>query len=109
MSDLETIRDASRAFRDERDWEEFRDPRSVLLAMVGEVGELAELLEWLPAERAKERIAEEPLHARVADELADVLIYLIGLAEPCDVDLGPVALAEIEKSRAKHPVATSRA
>ena len=108
MSDLETIRDAARAFREERDWEKFQDPKSVLLAMVGEVGELAELLQWLPADRAKELIAEEPLHSRVSDELADVLIYLIGLAEQCGVDLRAAALQKIKKSAAKHPTRVVR-
>lgn len=108
MSDLEAIRDAARAFREERDWEQFQDPKSVLLALVGEVGELAELLQWLPAEKARELIAEEPLHTRVAEEMADVLVYLVGLAEQCQVDLGPTALAKIRKSAEKHPVASSR-
>lgn len=108
MSDIEAIGKAARTFREERDWEQFQDPKSVLLALVGEVGELAELLQWLPAERAKELIAEEPLHTRVAEELADVLVYLVGLAEQCGVDLGPAALAKIEKSATKHPVSTSR-
>ena len=80
----------------------------MLLALVGEVGELAELLQWLPADRATKLIAEEPLHTRVAEELADVLVYLVGLAEQCGVDLGPAALEKIEKSAAKHPVASSR-
>jgi dCTP diphosphatase len=108
VSDLEAIRDAARQFRAERDWEQFQDPKSVLLALVGEVGELAELLQWLPADRARELISEEPLHTRVAEELADVLVYLVGLAEQCGVDLGPAALAKIETSALKHPVEASR-
>ena len=108
VSDLEAIRDAARVFREERDWEQFQDPKSVLLALVGEVGELAELLQWLPADRAKTLIAEEPLHTRVAEELGDVLIYLVGLAEQCGVNLGSAALAKIKKSAVKHPVDTSR-
>lgn len=105
MSDLEAIREAARRFREERDWEQFQDPKSVMLALVGEVGELAELLQWLPADEAKQRISEEPLHTRVAEELGDVLVYLVGLAEQCEVDLGSAALAKIEKSAKKHPVA----
>lgn len=108
MSDLEAIRDAARALREERDWEKFQDPKSVMLALVGEVGELAELMQWLAADRARELIAEEPLHTRVAEELADVLVYLVGLAEQCGVELGPAALAKIKKSASKHPVAATR-
>jgi dCTP diphosphatase len=108
VSDLEAIRDAARAFREERDWEQFQDPKSVLLALVGEVGELAELLQWLPADRARELIAKEPLQTRVAEELGDVLVYLVGLAEQCGVDLGPSALAKIEASSRKYPVESHR-
>ena len=108
MSDLETIRLAARQFREERDWEKFQDPKSVLLALVGEVGELAELLQWLPADTAKELISAEPLHTRVGEELADVLVYLVGLAEQCGVDLGAAALAKIEASAVKHPVQQSK-
>ena len=104
VSDLEVIRDAARSFRAERDWEKFQDPKSVLLALVGEVGEVAELLQWLPADRSRELVREEPLHSRVSEELADVLVYLVGLADQCGVDLGPAALAKIEAARAKHPV-----
>ena len=108
MSDLEAIRDAARAFREERDWEKFQDPKSVMLALVGEVGELAELMQWLPADEARDRLTEEPLRTRVADELSDVLIYLVTLADKLDVDLGSAALAKIEKSAAKHPVPAVR-
>lgn len=104
MSDLTDIRDAARAFIAERDWQQFQDPKSVLLAMVGEVGEVAELVQWLPADEARERLREEPLHGRIADELADVLIYLVGLADQCDVDLRAAAFAKLQKSAAKHPV-----
>ncbi len=108
MTDLADIRDASRAFIEERDWQKFQDPKSVLLAMVGEVGELSELLQWLPAESARSILREEPLHARVGEELADVLIYLVGLADQCDVDLGAAAIAKIAKSAEKHPVNVSK-
>lgn len=108
VSDLEAIRDAARIFRRERDWEGFQDPKSVLLALVGEVGEVAELLQWLPADRARELVREEPLHTRVAEELGDVLVYLVGLAEQCGVDLGPAAMAKIQASSRKYPVETHR-
>ena len=87
VSDLIEIRDAARAFIAEREWEQFQDPKSVMLALVGEVGELAELLQWLPAEAARELAHEEPLHTRLSEEMADVLVYLVGLADQCGVDL----------------------
>ena len=104
MSDLIEIRDAARAFIAERDWEKFQDPKSVMLALVGEVGELAELLQWLPADTARDLAQAEPLHGRLAEEMADVLVYLVGLADQCGVDLREAALAKIEASGEKYPV-----
>lgn len=108
VSDLTEIRDAARAFIAEREWQRFQDPKSVLLALVGEVGELAELFQWLPADTAAQAVHEEPLRARVSEELADVLVYLVGLADQCDIDLRSAALAKIAASAAKHPVERSR-
>jgi dCTP diphosphatase len=56
-------------------------PKSILLALVGEVGELAELLRWLPAAEARDLLRHGPLHAHAAEEMADVLVYLVGLAD----------------------------
>jgi dCTP diphosphatase len=103
VSDLTEIRNASRAFIAERDWQQFQDPKSILLALVGEVGELSELLQWLPAHEARDRLREGPLHTRAAEEMADVLIYLVGLADQCGVDLGSAALAKINASADKYP------
>ena len=75
----------------------------MMLALVGEVGELAELLQWLPADHARDRLIEEPLRTRVADEMSDVLIYLVTLADKIEIDLGPAALEKIQKSAHKHP------
>ena len=108
VSDLTEIRDAAREFIAERDWQQFQDPKSILLALVGEVGELAELLQWLPADMAREQLREEPLHTRVAEEMADVLVYLVGLADQCGVDLGSAALAKIQGSADKYPKDQSR-
>ena len=108
VSDLTEIRNASRTFIAEREWQQFQDPKSILLALVGEVGELAELLQWLPADEARDRLHEEPLHTRAAEEMADVLIYLVGLADQCGVDLRSAALAKIEASADKYPTDQNR-
>ena len=108
MSDLTEIRDAARTFISEREWQQFQDPKSILLALVGEVGELAELLQWLPADVARDRLRAEPLHTRVAEEMADVLVYLVGLADQCEVDLGSAALAKVAASADKYPTDENR-
>lgn len=104
MSDLTELRDGMRRFTEERDWARFHDPKSLTLALVGEVGELAELLQWLPADRAVEQLAQEPLKTRVAEELSDILLYLVRLADVIDVELAAAAGTKLKASQARfHP------
>lgn len=102
MSDLTELRDAMRAFTDERDWHRFHDPKSLVLALVGEVGELAELFQWLPADDAAALMSDEPRREQVRDELADVLLYLVRLADVLEVDLGEAADDKMRKNALKH-------
>ena len=96
VSDLEDLRHRMRAFTNERDWEQFHDPKSLLLAIVGEVGELSELFQWLPATDASDLAQEDPLKSRVAEEMSDVLLYLVRLADVLGIDLYAAAVAKIE-------------
>jgi NTP pyrophosphatase (non-canonical NTP hydrolase) len=101
MSDLTELRDAMRTFTRERDWEQFHDPKSLILALVGEVGEVSELFQWLPADQAVEHASREPLSTRSAEELADVLLYLVRLADVLDVDLAAAAREKLRDSAAR--------
>lgn len=103
MSDIEELRDRMRQFTAERDWQVFHDPKSVLLALVGEVGELAELFQWLPAEAAAELARSEPLRTRAGEELSDVLLYLILLADVLGIDLPQAADAKLTAAAQKYP------
>ena len=103
MSDLVTLRDAMRRFTAERDWHRLHDPKSLLLALVGEVGELSEIFQWLPADEAAEIAGRHPLRRNVEDELADVLLYLVRLADVLGVDLGAAAEAKMMSNAVKHP------
>jgi dCTP diphosphatase len=97
-----------RNFTDERDWGQFHDPKSLLLALVGEVGELSELLQWLPASDVEDLAARDPLKTRLGEELADVLIYLVRLADVLGCDLAAAARQKLEISEARFPAAEFR-
>jgi dCTP diphosphatase len=100
---LTGLRDRMRAFTRERDWEQFHDPKSLALALVGEVGELAELLQWLPADEAAKLANQEPLNARLGEEISDVLIYLVRLADVCGVDLPASVESKMAAADARFP------
>jgi dCTP diphosphatase len=97
-----------RQFSADRDWAGFHDPKSVLLALVGEVGELAELFQWLPAAEAVKLAATEPLRTRTAEELSDVLLYLVLLADVLGIDLSAAAHAKLTAAALKYPPPASQ-
>jgi|SRR5215472_10327683 len=105
--DLVALRDRMRQFTAERDWSGFHDPKSVLLALVGEVGELAELFQWLPAAEAARLGTAEPLHTRAGEEMSDVLLYLVLLADVLDIDLASAANAKLTRAGLRHPAPAS--
>lgn len=90
---------AVREFARERDWEQFHDPKSLLLALTGEVGELAELFQWVPAEQAREAFSDPSRRQRAAEEISDVLTYLLRLADVLEIDVGAAAHAKLANSR----------
>jgi dCTP diphosphatase len=103
VTDLEELRARMRGFVAERGWGSFHDPKSVLLALVGEVGELAELLQWLPADRVVELAREDTLHRRLGEEISDVLLYLVLLADVLGVDLPAAARAKLAEAHVRYP------
>jgi dCTP diphosphatase len=103
VSDLDALRDRMRQFSADRAWQPFHDPKSVLLALVGEVGELAELFQWLPADTAADLARSEPLRMRAGEELSDVLLYLILLADVLGIDLAAAANAKLTAAARKYP------
>ncbi len=103
MPDLEGLRDRMRKFAADRDWGQFHDPKSVILALVAEVGELAELFQWLPAADARRLAQSEPLRTRVGEEISDVLLYLLLLANVLDLDLAAAAERKLADSERRYP------
>jgi NTP pyrophosphatase (non-canonical NTP hydrolase) len=100
-NDLDRLGAAVRRFAENRDWTQFHRPRSLLLAIAGEVGELAEVIQWLPDDEVERSL--DDLRPRLADEAADVLIYLIRFAEVCGIDLLSEAYAKIERNEDRYP------
>lgn len=101
--DLARLTDQIREFTAERGWERFHDPKSLILALVGEVGELAELFQWVPAGDAVEHFGEPARRRRAAEEMSDVLIYLLQLADVLDVDLAAAANAKLAAAAERYP------
>lgn len=104
--DLAVLRERMRAFAREREWERFHTPRNLAAALSVEAAELLEHFQWLTDEESA-NLAPERRDA-VSLEMADVLLYLIRLADRLDVDLLATAARKIELNAAKYPVEKSK-
>jgi len=107
MSDtLGELRAALRAFAAERDWDQFHSPRNLATALAVEAAELLEPFQWLTDAQSRDLPPET--RAAVEAELADVLLYLVRLADKLGVDLDAAARAKMRRNAEKYPVDKSR-
>jgi len=105
-SDLIDLRDALRRFAAERDWDQFHTPKNLAMALSVEAAELVECFQWLTAEQSAALDPESM--TRVREELADVLLYLVRLADRLDVDLVSAAKDKMVRNAEKYPVAKAK-
>lgn len=102
MATLEDIRTKAKAFAEERDWEQFHTPKNLAMALSIEAAELMEHFQWLQGEQS-DKLPADTL-AAVADEIADVQVYLVMLADKLGVDILQSVSGKMEKNAAKYPV-----
>jgi dCTP diphosphatase len=98
---LFSVRDLVRDFVTDRDWDQFHTPKNLACALSVEVAELLEHFQWLAQGRAEELGAQGM--EQVRHEMADVLVYLVRLADKLDVDLGAAVAEKMALNRAKYP------
>jgi len=102
MQDFESLRLRIRQFAEERDWRQFHSPKNLSMALIAEAAELVEHFQWLTEEQS-ENLNREKLE-QVQQELADIQIYLITLADKLDVDLPEAVDKKLEINAKKYPV-----
>src|SRR6185437_5234857 len=103
---LLALRDALRRFAAERDWGQFHSPKNLAVAVSVEAAELLEHFQWLTDEQSAALSPET--RAGVSEELADVLLYLIRLADRLDLDLIACATEKLRRNADKYPVEKAR-
>ena len=103
---MKALRDSLRKFVSERDWDQFHSPKNLAMALSVEAAELMEHFQWLTEDESR-RLAPEKFNA-VRDEMADVLVYLVRLADKLDVDLLDAATKKIAKNAEKYPASKVR-
>jgi NTP pyrophosphatase (non-canonical NTP hydrolase) len=103
---LESLRAQLAEFAAQREWQQFHSPKNLSMALIGEAAEIIEHFQWL-TESESARLPADKLHA-VSHELADVLLYLIRLADVLQVDLIAAAQEKIQYNQQRYPVHLAR-
>lgn len=106
--DVQHLIAAIREFAVEREWSQFHTPKNLAMALGGEVGELQAELQWLTDPQVEAGLVDGGLRGRLADEVADVLIYLLRFADVTGIDPVSAAWAKIERNEDRYPVEKAR-
>ena len=101
--DVDALQERLRQFATARDWGRFHNPKNLAMAMSVEVAELVEIYQWLTPEEAAAAASDEVVTAAVADELADILLYLVRMADVTDVDLAGAVDAKLARNELRFP------
>ncbi|MHA2462257.1 MAG: nucleotide pyrophosphohydrolase, partial [Candidatus Thorarchaeota archaeon] len=101
---LEDIRQIVRKFVEERDWQGFQKPSALAVSIAIEIGELLEMFQWLTDEEISDLLEEQDYRTKLADEIADVIIYLLRLSDVAGINPTQALLRKMEKNRKKYPL-----
>ena len=100
--DLHELKTRLRQFAEERDWDQFHSPKNLAMALSVEVAELVEHFQWLSEDGSRDLPAATK--SKVAEEIADVQVYLVRLADKLGIDILEAAEAKIQRNEEKYPV-----
>ncbi|MCH8969199.1 MAG: nucleotide pyrophosphohydrolase [Planctomycetes bacterium] len=108
MNDQETTVSAMKgfvqAFVDERDWQQFHDPKNLSMSIAIEAAELMEHFQWLRSDQLRDLKGDPEAMAHVEEELADVFCYVLAFAGAMGIDLCASLDSKMVKNREKYPV-----
>lgn len=107
--DVSALNEKLREFARERDWERYHTPKNLAMAMSVEMAELVEHFQWLTPEESQSVVGDPAKFTAIGEEMADVLLYLLRMADVLGVDLEQVALRKIELNAIKYPPVPQKA
>jgi len=100
---VQTLKDRVEQFVREREWEQFHTPKNLTVAVAIEAAELMEIFQWATAEQSVEQSSTEKGRERLEEELADVLIFCLALANRIGIDLSNAVRRKVERNADKYP------
>ena len=99
--DYKKLKKEIKDFVDERDWEQFHNPKNLSMALSVEASELLEIFQWQKAEEYKN--ASEEQKEMIKDEIADIFYYLIRISDKLDINIEEALIKKMQKNRKKYP------
>lgn len=105
---IQGIQQELRQFAADREWEQFHSPKNLAIALAVEAAELLERFQWLTEDQSRRLAEQADDYAAVVDEMADVMIYLLRLADRLEIDLDKAVPDKIRKNAAKYPIDVAR-
>ena len=106
--DIQALQLTLREFAAERNWQPFHTPKNLSTALMVESSELAEIFQWMTPDESTAAHLYPDKKERIADEVADVLLYLLQMADRCAIDIPQAVTAKLVKNAIKHPVPVFR-
>ena len=106
--DVRAIQARLAQFADERDWEQFHSPKNLSMALAAEAGELLEVFQWLTEEQSSRGSLTSEQRIDVSEELADILIYALRLADRLEIDMETAISEKIDKNAARYTVEAAK-
>lgn len=106
MSDLSNLQQTIRSFVDERDWDQFHNPKDLSISLALEAAEVMEHFQWKNEQEMLDHVRKHK--EDVGDELADVLYWVLLLANKLDIDLIKSFNKKMKKNAVKYPVSKSK-
>jgi NTP pyrophosphatase (non-canonical NTP hydrolase) len=102
---IQALQSTLRDFAAARHWQPFHTPKNLSTALLVEAAELTEIFQWMTPEASQQAHTDAAVKERIADEVADVLLYLLQLADHCTIDLPKAVANKLVKNAIKHPIA----
>ncbi len=100
---IEKIRNSLAKFAEDRDWDQFHSPKNLSMALAVEAAELVEMFQWLTEEQSVRIVDNENEMALIREEIADVFIYLVRLADKLGVNIEQAVIEKIKINELKYP------
>lgn len=102
LTEIQQLQQTLAEFSQQRCWDQFHTPKNLAMALSGEVGELVEIFQWLTPEQSQQLPLDKKQHA--AEEIADVMMYLLRLADKCDIDVIQACHNKLQQNALKYPI-----